>query len=300
MAMTIVVVSSLVGIVGLLIGAFTTIPDPKEAVVQCVTTEESVAGETIQTLLVFAFGFLSMLAAKHRNDLARQVDKALCSINSMVSSAVACLASAVARLTLPQLPRLNKSSMAIIVAATLCSLCIMSLLISAFAAEPDADPRSGGFASESSSVAGETTKTLLIFTFGYLSTLAARHRNDLARQVDKAICSINSMVSSAVACVAPAVADARANRLILPQLPWLNKSSMAIIVAATVCSVCIMSLLISAFAAEPDTEPTSAGFASESSTGMKVFTMGWMVILSFKLRRELIGLVGSSCLFQPW
>jgi hypothetical protein len=32
---------------------------------------------------------------------------------------------------------------------------------------------------------------------------------------------------------------------------------------------------------------------------MKAFTVGWMFMLSFKLRRELVGLVGSSWLLQP-
>jgi hypothetical protein len=32
---------------------------------------------------------------------------------------------------------------------------------------------------------------------------------------------------------------------------------------------------------------------------MKAFTLGWMFVLSFKLRGELIGCVGSSWLLQP-
>jgi hypothetical protein len=32
---------------------------------------------------------------------------------------------------------------------------------------------------------------------------------------------------------------------------------------------------------------------------MKAFTVGWMFVLSFKLRRELVGCVGSSWLLQP-
>merc|ERR1719199_1936243 len=81
---------------------------------------------------------------------------------------------------------------------------------------------------------------------------------------------------------------------------WLDKGVLAIILAATLCSVCIISLLVSAFTAEPDLEPADSGLASESSTFMRVFTVGWMFILSFKLRRELVGLVGSCCLLQPW
>jgi hypothetical protein len=36
------------------------------------------------------------------------------------------------------------------------------------------------------------------------------------------------------------------------------------------------------------------------STGMRIFTVGWIITMSFKLRQELTGNVGPCCLFQPW
>jgi hypothetical protein len=107
------------------------------------------------------------------------------------------------------------------------------------------------------------------------------------------------MASFAVAYVALAVASVRARRLTLPQRPHLSESGLTIIVAATLCTVCVMYLLISAFAAEPDAELTNAGLTSESSTGMNTFIVALMFLLSIKLRPELLGL-SSSCLLQLW
>jgi hypothetical protein len=84
------------------------------------------------------------------------------------------------------------------------------------------------------------------------------------------------------------------------QLPsWMSKDVIAIFSVATLCSLCIGGLVISAFMVEADADPTDSGLASESSTSMKAFTLGWMFVLSFKLRGELIGCVGSSWLLQP-
>lgn len=189
--------------------------------------------------------------------------------------------------------------MAMTILGVSCLVGIVGLLVGAFSSIDTTEGVAQCVTSDAS-IVGETTQTLLFFAFGYLSMLVTKRRNDLARQVDKALCSINSIVASTVATLMCTIASARASRLSLPRVPWFNKSNMAIIVATTLCTVCIASLLISAFAAEPDADPTDQGFASESSTAMKVFTVGWMFILSFKLRRELVGLVGSSCLLQPW
>jgi hypothetical protein len=86
----------------------------------------------------------------------------------------------------------------------------------------------------------------------------------------------------------------------LPQSSWINKGTLAIILASILCTLCIVALLVSAFLAEPDIDPTDTGLVSESSQAMRVFTVGWMFIMAFKLRRELVGLVGECCLLQPW
>jgi len=189
---------------------------------------------------------------------------------------------------------------AIAIVGVSCLLCVVGLLVGAFTTIPDAEAVIQSCESSDASVASETSQTLLIFALGYLSTLAARRRSDLANQFNRALCLTNAMVSSGFAYVVSAVANVRASRMALRRPCWFNKSVMAIVVAATLCTGCIISLVVSAFTAEPYADPANSGLASESSTGMKVFTVGWMFILSFKLRRELIGLVGSGCLLQPW
>jgi len=80
---------------------------------------------------------------------------------------------------------------------------------------------------------------------------------------------------------------------------WISKDILAITSAATLCSLCIGGLLVSAFTIEADADPADSGFASDTSSSMKAFTVGWMFVLSFKLQRELVGCVGSSWLLQP-
>jgi hypothetical protein len=78
------------------------------------------------------------------------------------------------------------------------------------------------------------------------------------------------------------------------------KGAITIILAGMLCLVPIIALLVSAFTATPGNEPGVDGLASEGSQTMKAFTMGWMFCLSFKLRRELVGLAGSSAFLEPW
>jgi len=107
--------------------------------------------------------------------------------------------------------------------------------------------------------------------------------------------------------------DACPNEVLLPQdqmmaqVTWecpeeCNKwkGAMIIILTGIFCLVPIIGLLVSAFTAVPDSEPGADGLASEESQTMRAFTMGWMFCLSFKLRRELVGVVGSSAFLEPW
>jgi hypothetical protein len=152
-------------------------------------------------------------------------------------------------------------------------------------------------------VGTETLQTVFIFSLGYICCLAVRKRRDLARHAYRMACLANSFVAwlgSVSGALTAKFANVDPRRWSFCQPAWLSKGVLAIILAGTLCSVCIISLLVSAFTAEPDLEPADSGLASESSTLMRVFTVGWMFILSFKLRRELVGLVGSCCLLQPW
>merc|ERR1719162_1913430 len=79
-----------------------------------------------------------------------------------------------------------------------------------------------------------------------------------------------------------------------PKCGYLHKRSFW---AGFVCLVPIVVLIVSAFAATPDSEAGDDGLASEGSLAVRAFTIGWIVCLAIKLCRELVGLVGgSSCM----
>lgn len=194
------------------------------------------------------------------------------------------------------------------VVAMLCvgSACLVStvgLLLWAFNAVPSSEMASSPCIDAVDSVGSETLQTLLMFALGYISMLVARRRVYLANEAYRMLCIVNrgaAGMCSACASAIAAVTNVRQRSLPFQQPAWLNQGVMAIVAGSMLCTMCIVGLLVSAFAAEPDQDPTEIGLASESSTFMRVFTVGWMFILSFKLRRELVALVGSGCLLQPW
>lgn len=193
------------------------------------------------------------------------------------------------------------SSLTVTLVAVSCLVCIVGLLVGAFATGSDADDGNDlRSLSCNDSVVSESTMTVLIFALGYLSSLAAKRRHEIAVQVDRMICWTVAAGSSAVGRMASSIANVRESRRRLQNHAWCNKGVIAIATAGTLCATCIIGLLVSAFTVEPDADPADGGLASESSTGMRVFTVGWMFLLSFKLRRELVGQVGSCCLLQPW
>lgn len=186
-------------------------------------------------------------------------------------------------------------TIAIAVIGLSCLACTFGLVFAAFTIVPDNDAGIDCVTSNDSG-ASELYKTLLLFALGYVSSLAAKRRHNFGANIDQIICTMNRKVSSAAARVASFATRARS----FQQPSWVNKDVLAILVTSSLCSICVIWLLVSAFTAEPDSEPTDDGLASESSAGMRVFTVGWMFILTFKLRRELVGVIGSCCLLQPW
>lgn len=192
---------------------------------------------------------------------------------------------------------------AIVLVGVVCLLCTLGLLVGAFAAVPDAEVASAQCVASAASVYSESFQTLLLFASGYICTLAAKRRHDIAmrvhgmcQQVTEATYALCSRATSMINFVN----YVRQGGVSLPQPSWINKGTVAIILASTLCTLCVVALLISAFMAEPDADPTDTALVSESSQAMRVFTVGWMFIMAFKLRRELVGLVGSCCLLQPW
>jgi hypothetical protein len=153
--------------------------------------------------------------------------------------------------------------------------------------------------SSDDSVVSESFNVLLMFTLGYLCTLATKHRHTLGRQTQRMIYCCNTMVSSAFSSIASMGDRIRERGPVFQTTSWISKDVLAIISAAALCSLCIGGLVVSAFTIEVDADPADSGLASDTSASMKAFTVGWMFLLSFKLRRELVGCVGSSWLLQP-
>jgi len=195
---------------------------------------------------------------------------------------------------------------AMILVVVSCVACTLGLLVGAFTAVPDTDV-STPCGTSVTSAGSDSAQTFVIFVMGYLFCLVVKHRDDLAGQAFKMLHFLKAAVSticltatSSVSALASGVAWVRSRTLGFRCPSWINKGAIAIMMVVLLCTICIIWLFASAFNAEPDTDPTDDGLTSESSSGMRAFTVGWMFILSFKLRRELVGQVGPCCLLQPW
>lgn len=184
----------------------------------------------------------------------------------------------------------------IALAITICLVIIFSLLAGAFSADSGVESS----AACDDSFATETSQAVIAFVAGWLFCFLAKRRQELVDTIAGSADKITAFASSSATSTLSAVTFwLRSTGGSL----WNNgprmKSILAMTLVCAMCSACILGLFISAFTAVPYEEPADSGFASESSSTMKVFTIGWMFMLSFKLRRELVGVVGSSCLLQP-
>jgi len=183
----------------------------------------------------------------------------------------------------------------------MCMVCIIGLLASAFIEEAPLECTSDC----ADNVTSETATMLLAFIMGWAFCLFAKgHRQpNLAGQLEKIACSAKGL-SASFSSLASSIASALTCRYrsgrgwVANQGPRIGRI-LGITLVIAMCVGCIVGLFISAFTVVPGEEPAEDGLASESSQTMKAFTIGWMFLLSFKLRHELVGLVGSSCLLQP-
>jgi cytochrome bd-type quinol oxidase subunit 2 len=176
-----------------------------------------------------------------------------------------------------------------VMVGSFCMVLIVVLFASAFNVE---DPNLESSADCVDAVTSETATAIIAFVIGWaFCYIAKRHRN-LAGQMSEVICSAKQL-SGFVCSSASSIKAWLAN-----QGPRLGKI-LALTLVGVMCAGCIIALFVSAFTAVPDEEPTDTVFASESSQTMKAFTVGWMFLLTFKLRSELVGLVGSSSFLHP-
>lgn len=197
----------------------------------------------------------------------------------------------------PMQTTLKQQTVIIAAAASICMVCIFGLVASAF----NVDPCLESCIDPDVTVASETSMTLVAFVMGWAMCFVAKKHKEMAGTVGKLICAAPQL-SAAICSATHSVVSAATGRYHSLR-EWFSSHGKVLVMTmvGAMCTGCIVVLFVSAFTAVPDDEaPTDDGFASESSQTMKAFTVGWMFLLSFKLRSELVGLVGSSCALQPF
>jgi len=200
------------------------------------------------------------------------------------------------------LPSLNSGGIQqFVIMATvgsICMMCIVGLLASAFVVDPSPE----SCIDYDVTVMSETSQTLLAFVMGWAVCFLAKHRQDLSGQVSKMSCSAAQL--SALVCSSTSSFASAATGQYQSMCRWFSSQgqeigrALGLTMVVTMCIGVIFALFISAFTAVPDEVPTDDGFASESSQTMKAFTVGWIFVLSYKLRRELVEVGG--CLMEPF
>lgn len=170
---------------------------------------------------------------------------------------------------------------------------IIALVASAFVA----DGESQDVIDCDHSVTSETTSAVVAFTLGWAVCLVLKCHRNLANPVYNMVCSAKQV--RAFVCRSLSSLRLAASSWLAYQGARLFKV-LPLAMVGILCAGCVTFLFVSAFTAVPDDEPTEDGFASESSPTMRAFTVGWMFMLSFKLRRELVGVVGPSCFLHPF
>jgi len=195
----------------------------------------------------------------------------------------------------------NQQIVTLAIVATVCVVSIVILFASAFVTD---DPNTLESSADcDDSVTSETSRTIMAFVMGWAFCLIAKQRENLVGHMSEFVCStrqLSASVCSSASSFMSAVTFPFRNRegWFVNQGPMVAKM-LGLAMVGTLCAGCIIGLFISAFTIVPGAEPTDTSFASESSETVKAFTVGWIFLLSFKLRGELVGVVGSSCLLQP-
>lgn len=136
--------------------------------------------------------------------------------------------------------------------------------------------------SESENKASDGPKMAHAFIMGWICCLAAKLCKMYGREVvasgSASLCLLVEQVQSQVSA----------------RRESFNKQTFIILAAGSGCVLPIFVLMVSAFTAVPDSEPSENGLASESSRAARAFTLGWIFCLVVKLCREFSGQVGFS------
>jgi len=180
------------------------------------------------------------------------------------------------------------------------SATILALFRSAFTAAPNAEITSE--CDVASSAESEATSTVVMFVTGWLVCYVMKNRNCLAQKTSNAMRSYLTVVHSSVSKAAVWAASVGQRRgAVARRYCYEIRRNACIIFVSILCLSCIAGLFASAFSLAPLTEQDGIDDPpNESSQAVKAFTAGWIFVLSLKLRHELVGHLGSSCLLQPF
>jgi len=194
----------------------------------------------------------------------------------------------------------NMKTVTIFSVGIVLSATIFVLFRSAFTVAPNAEITSDCHVA--SSAESEAISTMVMFVMGWLICYVMKNRNCLAQKTSSGMHSCSAVVHSSFSKAAAWVdLVGRRRRAVSTLICYEVKRNACIIFVSILCLSCIIGLFASAFSLAPEQDAdTSDEIPNESSQAMKAFTAGWIFVLSLKLRRELIGHLGSSCLLQPF
>lgn len=195
----------------------------------------------------------------------------------------------------------------LVVAGTVLLIAVLAVFCSAFIVAPNVEVALE--CDHGTAALLEVPSTLMAFVLGWLGCYMLKHRRGIAQKMSCAVarCSgeFDCMCSSSATIILDITSfghrcQRRADVVIVWSRNQIEKSGL-IIMAGVLLSTCTFLAFARAFTAIPDVEWTGGdGDANESPQCMRFFTAGWICILSFKLRRELAGLLGYSSLLQPF
>jgi hypothetical protein len=196
------------------------------------------------------------------------------------------------------LEKRNKVSITIV--GILLSAAIFGLFFSAFRAAPNAEIVSN--CDDASAAYSEASSATITFAMGWLVCYIAMHRRCLAHTTGNAVFCCSTFAYSSYSSLTLWVSSLdRRRRVAAAWTLYEIRRNYCIIFVSILCLVCITGLFASAFSeASLADQESGDNFPSESSPAMKAFTAGWIFVLSLKLRHELTGQLGSSCLLQPF
>jgi hypothetical protein len=179
-----------------------------------------------------------------------------------------------------------------------CLVSTLGLILGAFDIVPDARagmPNENCDTSATSSQS-EAVQTLVVFSFGYLSTLLAKRRHDIARRCDIMLCRM----VEAMQLIRPQATHSL--RIVARLGNGIHKGIIAAVFASLLCIGCVTALVVSAFLVQPasDSAADNNSDLPPDSEFMRGLILGGMLIMAFRIRTELLGRVGSGCFLQPW